>query len=302
MIFTNGVTGSLGRYLLQYLENEQRTHEIIQTRLENATLLTQELKLKSMPADVHTVALVHLAAMVPVVQCEENPELAHNTNVVWTTEYVRGFVKWAHAAGKNVKVLYVSSGHVYAKPKAEEKVKEDHDLLPRSVYATTKLKAEQSLKDLAAQMGFQLIVPRVFGLLAPQQPPFYVLQGLLRRAHERKFEDVPGLHAVRDYLDARDVSRVLIQLSETDFSGVVNVCSAEGCAISSLLAAIVQTLYPLESKSMMESFQAAPERPDGIPYLVGDNYLLTQKLNKVARTISYETTVEEATRLYGNAT
>ena len=302
MIFTNGVTGSLGRYLLQYLEIQQLPHEIIQTRLENAALLSQELKLKSLSVDAHSVVLVHLAALVPVVQCEQHPELAHNTNVVWTTEYVRGFVEWAHTTGKKVKVLYVSSGHVYAKPKAEEKAKEGHDLLPRSVYATTKLEAEQSLQYLATQMGFQLIIPRVFGLLAPRQPPFYALQGLLRRAHQKKFATVPGLHSVRDYLDARDVSRILIQLSETDFSGVVNVCSAEGCTISFLLETIVQTLYPLEAKSMIESFQAAPERPDGTPYLVGDNYLLTKKLNRVARTISYRTTIDEATRLYGNAT
>ena len=298
MIFLNGVTGSLGRYLLEYVEERGTPYTVLKTRLEQAHLLEDELKQVPLEAIGNSVCLLHLAALVPVTVCEKNQDLAYKTNVVWTAEYVKQFIRWAGKSEKEVKIIYVSSGHVYKAFHKPAKTDETRDVFPRSVYAKTKLQAETALLALSQKLNFELCIPRVFGLLAPIQPPQFVLQGLIRRAFEKDFTNIQGLESVRDYLDARDVARILLALRGHSFCGVVNVCSGTGIAIADLLACIVREIYPREAEQIISNFQPAPGRPDGVPYLVGDNVLLSQILAGPARTTPVKQTVQDALRVY----
>src|SRR5439155_15956129 len=131
------------------------------------------------------------------------------------------------SCGLAPRVVYVSSGHVYAAAQPGIRLTEHHPVAPRTVYARTKLAAEQALAERARARGCALIIARVFGLIAPRQPAHYVLPGLIRRVSEGRLEGVPGLSYYRDYLDSRDVCDVLIALAAQAGAEptVVNVCS-----------------------------------------------------------------------------
>ncbi len=57
---------------------------------------------------------------------------------------------------------------------------------------------------------------------------------------------------------------------------------------------IVLNMYPNDAGKLISLFSSASDRPDGIPYMVGDNKMLTETIKKVACTISLETTINDA--------
>ena len=294
MIIVNGVTGSLGRYLLQSLQRNNISHYVIKTRLEDARYLSKELCRISISETEEVISLIHLAAMVSVLECEAKPKLARQINVILAQKYVKEFVKWVHENGKKARVIYVSSGHVYARPNGVETITESWPLMPRSVYAETKFEAEKLLQSSAQELCFDLTISRVFGLVAPIQPSFYVLPSLIRRVKTKHFIDIQGLDSTRDYLDSRDVARILIALVTQNFSGVINICSGKGISIRDFLHKIVSLVHPNESEKLIDSFCAGIERPDGVPYLVGNNSLLTKQLGIEGCSIPIKQTIRDA--------
>src|ERR1041385_3811229 len=80
-------------------------------------------------------AFIHLAGMVPVDQCEKNPQQAQALNVEGTLKWYRACVE----AGGN-HFVYVSTAHVYAP--SERLLKTGDPVEPRSAYARTKFEAE----------------------------------------------------------------------------------------------------------------------------------------------------------------
>jgi len=295
MILYNGSSGGLRRYFASALKGAAVEGIPLQARLEDRTRLQQELKALE-PSG--SVTLVQMAARVPVAACEVDPEGTWQTNVRDTRETVARVVAWAQARGLPTSVLYVSSGHVYAAREPGHRLRETDPTAPRSVYARTKLAAEEALSLLAAEKGFSLRVARVFGLVAPSQPPSYVLPGLVARVRERRFEAVPGLDYVRDYLDSRDVCAGLVALCDSPPAAgsteYVNLCSGETTSLRELLGLVTRTLLPAEADRILETVRAGTGRPDDIPWMVGDPQRFLELTGKQPRRIPLEETVRDA--------
>jgi nucleoside-diphosphate-sugar epimerase len=265
--------------------------------LEQRDGLRRELQLAT-PID-RGVTLLHLAAMVPVAKCEADPERAWQTNVEHTCATILDVAAWALGRGVPLRVIYVSSGHVYAEPPVGRLARETDPLGPRSTYAHTKRAAEERLAELSIQNGFGLRVARVFGLVAPAQPPTYVLPGLMRRVREGRLQDIPGLSYVRDYLDARDVCEALLDLAKTvswDRPETLNVCSGRGISLREMLTFILHALRPTEADGLLASATEAPGRPDDIRWLVGDPSRLRAALGREPARIRLEETIDEAAK------
>ena len=274
-VLYNGSTGSLGQYFGASLEKLGIEGQALSSRLEDRGALVQELGLtQETLSPTVPVFLVQMAAMVSVQACEENPSKAFKTNVTDTIETVKAFVCWARQYKASPAVAYLSTGHVYKAPSERMPVTEDHAVAPRSVYAKTKLEAEERLKEAARQLNFGLLIVRVFGLIAPRQPLHYVLPGLIRRVETGALANIPGLDYWRDYLDARDVCDALARLStmaasKADLLDVVNLCSGKEVSIRHLVEEIIVAMQPNKQQEMLSRLSAGPGRPDDIPWLVG---------------------------------
>ncbi len=297
MILYNGASGGLGRYLVGPLSRLEEPSHALAARLEDQSGLEAELG----QLDPHgAVTFIHLAARVSVPECEADPSAAYNTNVLLARATVATILDWASRHGAIARVIYVSSGHVYAAQLDGSRVAEDAATLPRSVYAQTKLVAEQTLLSLASSHGVPLLVARVFGLIAPRQAPNYVLPALIERVRSDHLDGIPGLDFVRDYLDARDVCEDLLLLASADWpdtSLVVNVCSGVPVTIRELLRAVMQEINPKRADDVARDATPAPGRPDDIRWLVGDPSRFIRLTGGLPQRIPLSRTVADAVAL-----
>ncbi len=295
----NGQTGGLGRYLAAALEGKKIAFSPLRSRLEETARVSGELDaLNALPNE--TVTLIPLAGLVPVVACEKEPDRAFKTNVSDMTALAAQFLEWADRRNIAARVLYVSSGHVYAPKSAGQRVTETDPVLPRSVYARTKLQAEDALRALFKKHPEDLLIARVFGLLSPDQPLSYVLPSLIQRARQRNFLNMSGLDCVRDYLDSRDVCRVLACLAERDWktlsrpaNSVVNISSGEGIAIRDLFALVLET-GGISWTDAEKNMTVSPPRPDDIAWMVGDPSALALQIKIPMRLVPLRQTVRDA--------
>ncbi len=305
MIFYNGTTGSLGRYFTEAVKAAGIPATALRSRLEDRDGFRKELSDFS-GQFVHgpEYTLIHFAAKVSVPWCEANAFEARKTNVTDTLEATRIFVDFCRKSGATPKILYVSSAHLYARN--DGTIHETDPVLPRSVYAKTKLEAERALTEFSKTEKFDLRIVRVFGLVAPIQPENYILHAMLKRAREKRLRDIPGLSGVRDYLDSRDVCRALVRivgLEDAAFSRVcpdriLNLSAGEGVTIRALAEACVRASYPeSEAEALVSELTEAPPRADDVPRIVGSMDRFRALFGENPRSISLDDTIRDALAL-----
>jgi nucleoside-diphosphate-sugar epimerase len=302
-VLYNGATGGLGRHLGAALERRSLAPWPISSRLGDSIGFIEEVT--GLPIEPGSRAtFVQSAGMVSIKECEENADEAFDINVNRTTATVEAFLDWAVAHEVTPSIVFVSSGHVYAPPPAGARISETSPIDPRSVYAKTEVEGENRVRALAGARGVPVAICRVFGMIGPDQRHHYLLPGLIRRIVTDDLNGVPGLDYVRDYLDTRDVSRLLASLVATRFDEgvappmtVLNVCSGEETRIGDMLDTLI-TLYYAEdvegARKARSAVSAAPGRATDIPWSVGDPALLTSFVDGPIRTITVADTLADA--------
>jgi nucleoside-diphosphate-sugar epimerase len=297
VIIYNGAAGGLGRHLSAAASKAGIPTHAIRARLEDRSGLRQELAGIS---PVGRVTLIQLAALVSVPACEADPEGARTTNVTRARHVLEDVIAWSQRERATMQVIYVSTGHVYATPANRIPIAEGSPVLPRSVYARTKLEAEEVLGSLAASAGVAFVVARIFGLMAPRQASNYLLPALIDRVQRSDVINIPGLENVRDYLDARDVCRDLVRLCSADVEwpdGLLNICSGEPVRVRDVLEAVATLMNPSMAAQIMNRATAAAGRPDDVPWLVGDPSRFVRWTGDQPRQISLKQTVRDAIRV-----
>jgi nucleoside-diphosphate-sugar epimerase len=294
--FYNGARGGLGKHLGPALEELGARSIPLRARLEDVESLRQEVRDSLRGSGPRRAIFLQLASLVSVPACEKDPELAEKINVEGVFQSVVAFIEETRALGSTPEILYVSSGHLYA-PKASGRIKEDDPLAPRSVYARTKLAAESVLTEFCRTSSVRLSIARVFGLVAPNQPPNYVLPGLIRRAREKELVGIPGLDNERDYLDARDVCRALVRIATRPSAGVevLNVCSGEAVTIRQVMELALRKVHGNEEGRLLaQALTAGPSRPDDITSIVGDPSRYVAETGEAPKRIPLGQTISEA--------
>ena len=305
MILYNGTTGSLARYFAEAAAKTDSPVIALRSRLEDFDHFRSELE----QLNGETAKLIHFAATVSVPWCEAHADEARKTTVADTFETSRIFIETCRKKKILPKILYVSSAHLYAKN--DGTIHETDPVLPRSVYATTKLEAENALKALATATDTDLRIARVFGLVAPVQPDYYVLHSMLKRARERRTKEIPGLSNLRDYLDSRDVCRALLRTIELD-SGtflrvcpdrILNVASGTGNSIRFLAETCLRAvLPPAEAEKLIAELTEAPSRADDVPRIVGSVDRYRSLFGENPQLITLAETVRDAVAVSVSAT
>ena len=299
----NGATGGLGRHLGAAMADRSLSSWPIRTRLGDSAGFAHELD--QLPMERGSIAtFIQSAGMVSIKECEENPAAAHDVNVGRTVATVETFIDWTLSHGITPGILFVSSGHVYAPPRTGTRLTETSTVEPRSVYAKTEVEGENQVRALAAERDVQLAICRVFGMIGPDQRHHYLLPGLITRIRNGNLANIPGLDFVRDYLDTRDVSRLLASLTAGLFTAggkppvtVVNVCSGQEIRIRDILDQLLDLYFTDDARALAKargSVSAALGRPTDIPWSVGDPSLLSQLVEGPIRTVPIVDTLADA--------
>ena len=205
----SGHTGQIGSQLpedfIKLGARLEDPHKIIASELRNA----------------RPDCFIHLASMTDVTNCAKNKTRANYLNNICSVKY------YNLMATSNVsRFIYISTSHVYQPTLSLKLLDVDSEKDPSNYYGITKLRAERNLLKAAKKSKTQLVIARLFSVITPDFRQGSLSYGIRKRIEEKDFSPIPGLNKVRDFLDASDVTKALVNLTKAiNPPSVVNICS-----------------------------------------------------------------------------
>jgi nucleoside-diphosphate-sugar epimerase len=133
-VLVTGASGFVGRALVEELRHADAAYEVQPLGRQDGDL-SQEGVAEAAVADARPDVIVHGAARIGVVRCEDEPELAVRSNVLATALVARA------AAVRGARLVYLSTSDVYGSAAVAD---EETPPAPESLYALTKLWGEQA--------------------------------------------------------------------------------------------------------------------------------------------------------------
>jgi dTDP-glucose 4,6-dehydratase len=213
-VLVTGASGFVGRALVEELRHGDRAYEVHLLERADGDLADAGVAKRAVGA-VAPDAVVHAAARIGVVRCDEEPLLALRSNVLATVQVARA------AAAHGARLAYVSTADVYGVAAVAD---EETPAAPESLYALTKRWGEQAA-ELYAPEG--LIVARLANPYGPGLEPGQgkgALPSMLWQAECG--ERIPAYRGeLRTWCWIGDVARAIRLVLEADADGTYNVGS-----------------------------------------------------------------------------
>jgi UDP-glucose 4-epimerase len=204
-------------------------------------------------------AVVHLAAMHFVPECERRPALMHRINGGGMACMLD-----AWAAHRPDRFVFASSAAVYAATGTP--LSETAPLAPCTEYGRSKVAAENLLRHRAARAGVVALVVRLFNLYGPAPTTAHLIPAVLAQVRGRGPLRLGDLTTVRDYVYRDDAADAIVALLVRGVGGVVNV--GTGTATSG--AELVVELGRVLGHRLEPVLDPARLRSLDHPYLVAD--------------------------------
>ncbi len=164
--------------------------------------------------------LVHFAALVPTSKVNSNYKKAINVNLNGTKYLVDAIIKYRH----NINwVFYSSTSHVY--PFQKKKIKETYKLKPVSKYGKTKLLAENYLRKKFIKAKINFCVGRIFSIYDNKNNGFIIPNLKKKLKQNKKNLVLKYLNHYRDFLNTKQISKIIFFLWKKRYFGVINIGS-----------------------------------------------------------------------------
>lgn len=267
-VFVTGVAGFVGRHLAQALAERGGTvvggflghrPDVAGVELVEADVLAPA----ALGAVVRAAApdvVVHLAGLSHVGESWQRPGDYFRVNVEGTEN--------ALDAAAGARFVLASSAEVYGPvPAAEQPIREDRPVDPRTPYALTKAAAER----LVVRRGG--VVARVFNLIGAGQSASFALPAFAAQLAAIAASGGPGvlkvgnLSARRDFVHVADGAAALALLAESGRRGATyNVASGTATSIEEMLAGLLR----VSGVPATVETDPARLRPVDNPVLCGD--------------------------------
>jgi nucleoside-diphosphate-sugar epimerase len=199
--------------------------------------------------ECHPDAVIHLAAMTGLAECEADRKKAYATNVgsVIIAKDVIPYAK--HILASTVTVMGTGHGDRY------RMYNEDVDVRPLTAYDATKAMAEDAMPD----SGVVLRMSNVYGVSPSASSPE---RGIVNAfVYNAAFGITNTVYAevaqcVRDYIYILDVVRAFYLALDYDVVGTYNVCSGVGHTVEEMAALCgeykvvrsLRNLLPIETR------------------------------------------------------
>jgi UDP-glucose 4-epimerase len=206
-------------------------------------------------------AVIHLAAIHFIPECELDPSLAVSTNVQAT-------VNLARCCPPGARFVLASSGAVYS-PKVGPHDETFDETTPSDVYGYTKLHAEQLLTYFAIKRGFEAVLIRLFNVIGPGETNPHLLPEII---HQLQSGSEPirlgNTHPKRDYVFVDDVAAGFAAAATGTFPAGEQVVTANlGSGISHSVDDVIATLGELRGRAIAVEVDPDRVRPVDRPDL-----------------------------------
>jgi nucleoside-diphosphate-sugar epimerase len=168
--------------------------------------------------------------------------------------------------------LLVSTAEVYGVGEGASPRREGDLAEPISPYASSKLGAEEAVREVARRTGLRYVIARAFPHTGPGQTDRYVVPAFARRLMAAKRlganrVKTGNLDPVRDFLDVRDVVAAYVALLTTGEPGTTyNIASGAGYTLREVFERLARTI----GVEAIPEVDPAFTRSADLPHLVGD--------------------------------
>lgn len=172
----------------------------------------------------------HLAAMTHVASCEENAQVAVDTNVT-------GAVNVFSSMPAEARGVFASTCHVYGRPSVTP-TSESHPLNAHGVYAQSKVAAELAI----LRLNRHVVIARAFHHTGPEQSRQYVLADWAGQIRDGVSTiRVGNLDVERDFCDVRDIVAGYVALvRQGEANEPYNLCSGVAHPLAYLLSCMTE--------------------------------------------------------------
>lgn len=280
-----GATGFLGRHVRQRIP--QKKYSLFLTSTlgdEKEGILkmdiTDENQVQKVFSSVRPSIVVHLAAYV-------NLSRDYEVGVRCLIINMMGTLHVLEAAKENSikKFILASTEEVYGDGSIP--YKEEQMVSPPSLYAVSKLAAEQTVRLYSNLYNFSAIVFRIGTMYGPLDFPSRFIPSIIIKALQNKPIPIATGKKKRDYIYVEDAAKALFISIEKNLEEPFTVLNLGGGESYSLLTVIKKIISICRSKSQIQ-FNAMSER-----LLEADEWLLDN--NKVKEILQWnpETAIDE---------
>ncbi|MEW5984326.1 MAG: NAD-dependent epimerase/dehydratase family protein [Acidobacteriota bacterium] len=162
--------------------------------------------------------------------------------------------------------LFASTAGVY-RPAVTGPLKEDAPTSPESIYATSKLAAEERCGEASTQSGIECAVLRLFNVYGPGQRPPYVVPDIIGALVSGRTPILRSPEAVRDFVFVDDVAHAFVAaaIHPCGTFRVFNIGTGKGTRMADLVAMIAALL------GISAEWVTPPDHLSaGAPYSVAD--------------------------------
>jgi len=252
-VLATGITGTIGRHL----PNSVQPLNIDLGAFPSAKSFSD------IGSDDH---VLHLAGVVGTIEVEKDKNYSHAVNVNGATLLAEEFFK--RSLGK---FFYISTSHVYGP--SSEKITENAQTKPSSLYAEQKLMAESRISEIFASAPERLCIIRVFSVLDWDVAPF-TLGGAIRKLTQpdSKFE-LNNSDDIRDFMTPKTIAKSIFEIAKSDkLDGIINLCTGTGIRVGeAAIRMLDESGYKIPAARILPGISANP-------YVVGDNSKLLRTL------------------------
>jgi GDP-6-deoxy-D-talose 4-dehydrogenase len=181
-------------------------------------------------AQTQPTVIVHLAAVSSTQQVDSN---AYSINVDGTSNLLNAATELRQRPRR---VIIASSAAVYAPPREDQPIAEDHPLEPRGPYGQSKQAMEHVASTFADHLP--IIITRPFNYTGPGQDPahFLIPKIVDHFARRAPHINLGNLDLFRDFSDLRRVVEIYARLvtRPVDYP-VINICSGRTIHLASII-------------------------------------------------------------------
>tara|TARA_X000000950_G_C13859336_1_gene638022 strand:- start:668 stop:1495 length:828 start_codon:yes stop_codon:yes gene_type:complete len=244
-----GSTGVLGRNILKKI-NLKTKIKIIPFKFD----IKNSSKVKKWIMKNNFDVIFHLAAIVPVKICEENPLKACSVNIGGTINILNAI--------KNIKkkpwFFYASTSHVY-KPQKKTLLETD-EISPKSFYGHTKWISEKILLEFSKAHNLKYCCGRIFSFYDNKQPEFFLYQSIKNKLKKNKNKNIIKIinaDSVIDIQKSENVAKTIIKLFKKRAEGIFNIGTGKGITIKNFAKKITKKKIKIETIKQKRTYSVA---------------------------------------------
>jgi nucleoside-diphosphate-sugar epimerase len=238
--------------------------------------ITATTKLSYLMESEKIEAVIHLAAITALPDCESNKSECVRINVEGTTSVLE-------ACRRNGidRILFSSTSAVYENNNiSDSPYKEELEITPSLFYSLSKKMAEEICNSYSTNYGMNIQILRFFNVMGPRQDLYRKSPPLINYLVKCFMDgESPVLHSdgeqLRDYIHVDDVvSLIQLLLTNEPNSMTINVCSGTLVSLNDIVKYVKEELH----SDVEPNYRDASMLWDSYEKLFKDDYSLNKNV------------------------